>query len=131
AEVPPPRRTPLRGLLLVLLLATLVSFALWQQRQEQPQGMIAMPAASYALLDATGERADSEVLAAYWIDQCEVTNREYRACVEAGACVWPRSSHSATRTDYFINPSFDAHPVVNVTYEMAEMFCMWQGKRLP
>ncbi len=126
----PSARQPLRRLLLVLLLLAFVAFVLWQRRHDAPPGMLAMPEATYALLDDDGGAVGVK-LDAFWIDQFEVTNREYRACVEAGACVWPVSPHSATRRDYFTNPAFASHPVVHVTYEMAETYCLWQGKRLP
>lgn len=129
--VVPPRRKLLRQLLLLLLLVTLIGFVMWQRGGGPPAGMVALPTGSYALLDADGRGATGVPIEAFWIDQYEVTNHAYRECLEAGACVWPTSPHSATRRDYFTNPAFDAHPVVNVTYAMADAYCRWQGKRLP
>jgi formylglycine-generating enzyme required for sulfatase activity len=125
-------RRPLRQILLLLLLVALVGFVLWQQRQRTPEGMIAMPAATYALLTLDGGGAATSVaLDAFFIDRFEVTNRDYRGCVEAGACAWPLQPNSATRKDYFTNPAFDGYPVVNVTQVMAAAYCAWQDKRLP
>lgn len=126
------RRGPFRQLLLLLLLVALVGFVLWQQRKVMPAGMVAMPAATYALLPAEdGGSIDAVALGAFFIDRFEVTNRDYRTCVDQGACVWPVRPHSETRRDYFTNPAFDGHPVVEVTQAMATAYCQWQGKRLP
>lgn len=124
-------RRPLRQMLLVLLLVTIVGFVLWRQREEQPVGMIAMPAATYALFDIRANVMVGVAIDAFFIDQYEVTNHEYRACIEAGACRWPVEPHSETRTDYFTNPAFDGYPVVNVTQPMGAVYCAWQEKRLP
>jgi formylglycine-generating enzyme required for sulfatase activity len=70
-------------------------------------------------------------LEGFFIDRFEVTNRDYRTCIERGACVWPVQTSSATRVDYFTDPAFDRYPVVNVTQAMAASYCTWQGKRLP
>lgn len=136
--VPPPTpvasvnrgRRPLRQLLLILLLVALVGFVLWQQRQSTPTGMVEMPAASYALLNAEGV-ATSVALEAFFMDRFEITNRQYRSCVEQNGCIWPSATSSSTRTDYFTNPAFDGYPVVNVTQAMAARYCAWEDKRLP
>lgn len=70
-------------------------------------------------------------LDAYRIDKHEVTNKEYRACVEAGACNLPRKFGSDTRSSYFYNTDFDYFPVVYVSHWDAEDYCAWEGKRLP
>lgn len=136
-HAPPPvaavtmgRGRPLRQVLLLLLLVAMVGFAFWQKRQRMPDGMVSMPAATYALLTPDGA-AQGVPLAAFFIDQFEVTNREYRTCVEKGRCPWPLQTDSATRRDYFTNPAFDAFPVVNVTQGMAAAYCAWHDKRLP
>ena len=124
-------RRPFRQMLLVLLLVTIVGFVLWRQRAEQPAGMIAMPAATYALYALRANSMVGVAIDAFFIDQFEVTNHDYRACIEAGVCRWPVEPHSETRTDYFTNPAFDGYPVVNVTQQMAAEYCAWQEKRLP
>jgi len=64
----------------------------------------------------------------FWIDQTEVTNRQYRQCEEAGACQAPSSDcewggyEHAHRAD---------HPVVCVDWYMAAAYCEWAGARLP
>lgn len=67
----------------------------------------------------------------YRIDRYEVTNAQYAACVAAGACQPPASIASTTRADYYTNPIYAYHPVINVTWWNANAFCLWVGKRLP
>jgi len=70
-------------------------------------------------------------LAGFWIDKYEVTNVQYRRCVEAGQCRPPAEASSATRDWYYGNPEFDNYSVVNVSWEDALAYCGWSGKRLP
>jgi formylglycine-generating enzyme required for sulfatase activity len=129
---PVAQHPPIRQIILILLLVALVGFVLWQRRTTTPTGMVAMPAASYAMLAADEASAPVGVaLNAFYIDRFEVTNRDYRTCIDAGKCVWPLHTNSTTRRDYFTNPAFDGYPVVNVTQIMASAYCVWQGKRLP
>jgi formylglycine-generating enzyme required for sulfatase activity len=68
---------------------------------------------------------------AYAIDRTEVTNAAYAACVDAGACEAPHSSGSNRQTSYFRNPLYANHPVLFVSWEQADTYCRWAGKRLP
>ena len=70
-------------------------------------------------------------LSAYWLDQTEVTNGQYRSCLEAGVCDPPKELGSFTREVYFKDPRFDNYPVVQVTWPMAAKYCDWVGARLP
>ena len=81
-----------------------------------------------ALLGGTGDRPRQRVrLAAFSIDRYEVTNAQYRRCVEAGHCSGPQAPSGA--------PTYleagDELPVVNVTAQQAAAFCEWLGRRLP
>ncbi len=71
------------------------------------------------------------LLHGFWIDRTEVTNSQYRSCVEAGACDPPLLTGSFSRAHYYDDPTFAAHPVVNVLWEMAARYCSWAGARLP
>ncbi len=70
-------------------------------------------------------------LDAYFIDTYEVTNREYRSCVNAGVCNPPRKVESRTRNEYHVDDEFDAFPVLHVSWWDAQTYCRWEGKRLP
>jgi formylglycine-generating enzyme required for sulfatase activity len=70
-------------------------------------------------------------LTEFWIDQTEVTNHQYRLCMEAGACDPPQELGSFSREIYFESPDFDDHPVINLTYDMAQDYCAWAGALLP
>jgi serine/threonine protein kinase/formylglycine-generating enzyme required for sulfatase activity len=65
-------------------------------------------------------------LPAFYIDRREVSNREYNAFVDATGHPQP---------DHWKKFGFDErladHPVVNVTFEDAEAYARWRGKRLP
>jgi formylglycine-generating enzyme required for sulfatase activity len=68
---------------------------------------------------------------AFWIDQTEVTNRQYQACVAAAACTQPIGVDSATRTNYYADPQYAGHPVILVSWRQAGAYCAWAGRRLP
>ena len=63
-------------------------------------------------------------LDAFWIDRSEVTNVQYRKCVEAGACeepaCWDDSDYNAPD-----------QPVVCVRWDDAQDYAAWVGGRLP
>lgn len=63
----------------------------------------------------------SVYLDAYQIGKYEITNRQYAQCVKAGIC----SGKSSFTEDRAL------HPVVNVTWDDAVMYCKWIGGRLP
>ena len=78
------------------------------------------------------EKPQHEVyLDAFWIDRTEVTNGQYRQCVQAGACSPPQSSGSITRDSYYGDASFEDYPVIKVDWEQANAYCEWAGARLP
>jgi formylglycine-generating enzyme required for sulfatase activity len=61
----------------------------------------------------------------FWIDRTEVTNDEYRSCVQAGACTPPH------RAEVFDSPNLGDHPVLWVDWYQAKEYAAWAGKRLP
>jgi formylglycine-generating enzyme required for sulfatase activity len=69
---------------------------------------------------------------AFWIDRTEVTNARYKRCVQAGGCAGgPSNVGSETRSSYYDSPAFDNYPVIHVTWNQADAYCRWAGKRLP
>lgn len=127
------RTLPLRRLVLLTLFVGLIGFLIWERMPRTPQGMVQIPASSFALPTGApdGPAYRQVTVAAFWIDRTEVTNRDYRRCVAQGGCLHPAGNSSATRPDYFIDPSFDEYPVVNVSQAAAIDYCTWLGKRLP
>jgi formylglycine-generating enzyme required for sulfatase activity len=55
----------------------------------------------------------------------EVTNAQYRQCVEAGACSRPQT------TTYYNDPARANHPVVHVKRWQAQQYATWVGGSLP
>ncbi len=70
-------------------------------------------------------------LDAYWIDQTEVTNAMYAKCVDANQCNPPSNTSSYTHDTYFGNSQFDNYPVIRVSWNDANDYCFWAGRRLP
>ncbi|NIM94224.1 MAG: SUMF1/EgtB/PvdO family nonheme iron enzyme [Anaerolineales bacterium] len=71
------------------------------------------------------------LLDGFWIDQHEVTNRQYMQCVEAAACEPPAEISSYTREAYYGDEAYDEYPVVWVTKDHAADYCAWVEARLP
>jgi formylglycine-generating enzyme required for sulfatase activity len=67
-------------------------------------------------------------VAAFRIGRTEVTNAQYRACVEAGACTEPSDFWDRC---HYTNSAYAAHPVVCVTREQARGYAAWVGGALP
>jgi formylglycine-generating enzyme len=69
-------------------------------------------------------------LSRFWIDRTEVTNRDWNACADDGAC--PRKPHDPNLpSGYETDSTFDEFPAVNVTRKEAQAYCEWLGKSLP
>lgn len=65
-------------------------------------------------------------LDAYWMDETEVTNTQYKRCVKAGACQPP-----STLSPYYADDRHSDYPVVFVLWSNAKTYCEWAGRRLP
>lgn len=99
--------------------------------------MVLIPAGEFIMGSDPGEgRLDEEpehtvYLDAYYIDKQEVTNAQYKQCVDAGVCRAPHYSSSDTRSLYYGNLEYDNYPVIWVDWYQAKTYCEWRGKRLP
>lgn len=100
-----------------------------QQGITPPEGMVLIPAGEF-LMGAEDGLPDARpmhrvYLSSYWLDKYEVTNTQYRQCVEGGGCTPPKDRQA------FDDPERAQHPVTNVTWTQARAYCEWRGKRLP
>ena len=73
-------------------------------------------------------------LDAYRIDLTEVTAKQYGACVLSGECPELTDKDCTSSSEYmgtnYSDPDKQAHPVNCTTYEVAQTYCAWAGKRL-
>ncbi|MBM3137342.1 MAG: formylglycine-generating enzyme family protein [Chloroflexi bacterium] len=67
-------------------------------------------------------------LDAYWISKTQVTNAMFNECVSSGICKY---SVSKTTNPNYLDPLFNNHPVVYISWSMAQTYCTWTGGRLP
>ena len=70
-------------------------------------------------------------LSGYWMDKTLVTNAMYARCVQAGACPTHKMDISYTRDSYYTNAEFENYPVIYVTWDNAQTYCAWAGRKLP
>lgn len=100
-----------------------------------PDGMVLIPAGTFMMGAEDGQAIEAPVhevsLSAYFLDQYEVSNAQYRACVEAGVCPQTSFPDAFTYPDYRDDPTYDDYPVVGVTWDQAFFYCNWADKRLP
>ncbi|NOZ22116.1 MAG: formylglycine-generating enzyme family protein [Planctomycetes bacterium] len=97
---------------------------------EPPEGMVYVPEGPFTM--GSDEGADNERparrvhLSAYFIDQHEVTNEQYKKFVDEtkheAPAYWKNGTYPEGRAQ---------HPVTDVTYADALAYAKWAGKRLP
>ncbi len=67
-------------------------------------------------------------VSAFWISQTQVTNAQYRRCVEAGVCGQPIREEI---NPHYYDSAYSRHPVVYIAWPLAATYCGWTGGRLP
>lgn len=103
--------------------------ALAQRGITPPNGMVLIPAGEFLMGSENGPQderpAHRTALGSFWIDKYELTNAEYRQCVQSGVCSPPKDRTA------FDEPAKATHPVTSVTWKQAHQYCQWRGRRLP
>jgi formylglycine-generating enzyme required for sulfatase activity len=92
--------------------------------------MIVVPAGTFTVgadLVPAGDESPAHAvsLPTYRISRNEVSNANYRACVEADACNEPQDLR------FYDDPTAADEPVVFVTWFQAGRYCNWRDQRLP
>jgi len=91
---------------------------------EKGQTLVYVPAGEFTMgNDDSDAPIHTVYLDAFWIDQTEVTNKQYKACVYAGTCEPPSDISSYTHPSYYGNPEFDNYPVMYVNWDKANRYC--------
>jgi len=96
--------------------------------------MVYVPAGEFTMGsndDDNSKPVHTVYLDAFWIDKFEVTNAQYKKCVDEGKCQPPAPTSSYTRSSYYGNSQFDNYPVIYVSWEDADKYCVWAKKNLP
>jgi len=101
-----------------------------------PMAMILIPAGEFTMGSETGDPDEKPAHTIYvdnfYIDQYEVTNLQYKACVDEGVCREPYLiGETQMSSKYYGDPQYGDYPVNTVNWHMAKMYCEWRGARLP
>jgi formylglycine-generating enzyme required for sulfatase activity len=70
-------------------------------------------------------------VSSFFINAYEVTNGEYKKCVDDGKCTQPKKTDSIARPSYFYKPGYADFPVAYVNWDQAKAYCEYIGARLP
>jgi formylglycine-generating enzyme required for sulfatase activity len=74
----------------------------------------------------------SVFVSGFYMDVTEISNAQYKTCVNAGGCNPPAGgSGTYSRSNYYDQAQYANYPVVNVTWFDARDYCIWAGERLP
>jgi len=95
--------------------------------------MVVVPASEFVMGSNDGDMDERPIhrvyLDEYYIDKCEVTNRQYKQFCDATGRRYPEDPGWEGMSGYFT--SRPSYPVVNVSWEDATAYCAWVGKRPP
>ncbi|MBU1898725.1 SUMF1/EgtB/PvdO family nonheme iron enzyme, partial [Myxococcota bacterium] len=127
-------------LLLMVLLVGLTLQRIAEARREARQGAeavrqsipwIAIKGGSFEMGSDKGDNNEKPVhtvrVRDFWIGKTEVTVKQYRACVAAGACSEPNRGKYCNWGE----SGREDHPINCVDWDQAKAFASWAGGRLP
>jgi formylglycine-generating enzyme required for sulfatase activity len=101
------------------------------QKNISPKKMTLIPAGYFNLGSADGFDDEYPIVKvwidSFYIDNHEVTNKEYKAFCDSTKRTYPPNPMGDT--SYFSRKT--EYPVVNVTWDDAAAYAKWAGKRLP
>ena len=101
--------------------------------------LVLVPAGDFSMGSNTSDALDEKpahtvFLDGYYIDKFEVTNAQYKACVDDGKCDPPKHLYffpESPGKTYYGNSQYDNYPVIYVNWNMAKAYCEWRGASLP
>jgi formylglycine-generating enzyme required for sulfatase activity len=97
--------------------------------------MVLVPAGEFLMGNNEGAEDEKPAhvvyLDTYYIDKFEVTNSQYKDCVDAEVCDPQKRVESVTRSNYYGKAEFDNYPVIGINWNWANTFCAWRGAGLP
>jgi len=91
---------------------------------------VLVPAGEFTMGSPTGVGSNDEhpqtkvILPAFWIMRTEVTNAQYKLCVDVGKCTKPDNA-------YWDKSENGNAPVTDVDWDQARAYAAWVGGRLP
>jgi formylglycine-generating enzyme required for sulfatase activity len=92
---------------------------------------VAIPGGTFRMGSADGDSDEKPVhrvtLSPYCMDKTEVTVAAYRACLQQGGCLPPKTGFACT----WGKAGKDDHPINCVRWNQAKTYCEWIGGRLP
>ncbi len=92
-----------------------------------------IPAGDFLMGSEAGYHEEKPVhpahVEAFYMDECPVTNREYKAYCDATGASRPDNPRWPGVPNYFLD--YPDYPVVNVAWRQAMDYAEWAGKRLP
>jgi formylglycine-generating enzyme required for sulfatase activity len=97
--------------------------------------LIYMPPGSFRMGNDEGDNDEKPShitrLDGFFMDETEVTNAQYAACVADEVCSPPDRPGATYHPAYYGDPAYDNYPVIFVSWHDANTFCEWRGARLP
>lgn len=100
----------------------------------QYPGMVYVTGGTYKR--SVGGKTRTITLREFWIDETEVRAKSYAQCVEKGRCTPPETGKKGCDTERLSPNNWNKdwrvqHPINCVSWEQAQRYCQWRGKRLP